>query len=380
MEPEHPTTPPSTRKRMVIMLLAVGLLTGLLVGFNTFKGVMIQRALQGGQEPAQTVSTAQAKQEQWQPALSAVGTVRAIQGADLAFEVPGVVVSVAAAGVSVPQGQVLVSLKDDTEKAQYRALQAAANLAQVTFRRAKEQMEAHVISAADFDGLEADLKAKEAAAQAQLAVVAKKHLTAPFAGHLGIISTSPGAYVTPGVPVASLQQLDQVYVDFSLPQRDLAKVKQGQRVDLALDAYPGRTFRGKVTAVNPKVDEATRNVQMEATFPNPGHALVPGMFASLSLDVGTSQPYLTLPQTAVTYNPYGSVVFLATQGEGGLRAQQVFVTTGPTRGDQVAILKGLETGAQVVTSGGLKLRNGTPLKVDNSVVPGNEPSPTPQER
>jgi len=366
---------------MVIMLLAVGLLIGLLVGFNTFKGVMIKRALQGGQEPPQTVSTAAVHLDRWQPALSAVGTVRAIHGADLAFEVPGVVVSVeATAGAAVAQGQPLVSLNDDTEQAQYRALQAAANLARLTLKRGKEQLDAHVMSLADYDNLEADLKAKDAAAQALLAVVAKKHLTAPFAGRVGILSTSVGAYVTPGIPVVSLQQLDQVYVDFSLPQRDLGKLKQGQKVDLKLDAYPGRTFTGKVSAVNPKVDGATRNVQVEATFANPGHALVPGMFATLSLDVDTPQSYLTLPQTAVTYNPYGSVVFLAAPGEGGPRAQQVFVTPGPTRGDQVAILKGLEAGTQVVTSGGLKLRNGTPLLVDNKVQPGNEPSPAPQEK
>jgi len=372
---------PSTRRRMILMLLATGLLISLLVGFNTFKGVMIQRALRGGQEPAQTVSTAQIQLERWQPALSAVGTVRAIHGADLSFEVSGVVVAIeAVAGSPVSQGQALVSLNDDAEQAQYRALQAAANLAQVTFRRAREQVAAHVISAADFDNLEADLKAKEAAAQAQAAMVAKKHLSAPFPGRVGIISTSAGAYVNPGVPVVSLQQLDRVYVDFALPQRDLGKVKPGQKVELSLDAYPGRRFTGRVSAVNPKVDGATRNVQVEATFANPGHALVPGMFATVSLDVDTPQSYLTLPQTAVTYNPYGSVVFLAVQGEQGLRAQQVFVTTGPTRGDQVAILKGLEPGAQVVTSGGLKLRNGTPIQVDNRVQPRSDPSPAPQER
>lgn len=372
---------PSTRRRMILMLLVTGLLIGLLVGFNSFKGIMIRRALQGGQEPVQTVSTAQVRQEHWQPALSAVGTVRAIHGADLSFEVPGVVVAIeAAAGSTVSQGQPLVSLNDDAERAQHRALQAGANLARVTFRRAQEQMAAHVISAADFDNLEADLKAKEAAAQAQGAMVAKKHLSAPFSGRVGIISTSVGAYVTPGVPVVSLQQLDRVYVDFALPQRDLGKLKQGQKVDLSLDAYPGRRFTGRVSAVNPKVDGATRNVQVEATLANPGHALVPGMFVSVSLDVDAPQSHLTLPQTAVTYNPYGSVVFLAVQGEQGLRAQQVFVTTGPTRGDQVAILKGLEPGAQVVTSGGLKLRNGTPIQVDNRVQPRNDPSPAPQER
>jgi membrane fusion protein (multidrug efflux system) len=382
MEPEIPSDPqPSTRKRMIVMVLVVGLLLGLLVGFNIFKNIMVGRALQGGQEPPQTVTTTQVHEERWQPTLGAVGTLRAIHGADLAFEVSGVVVKVeAVAGALVRPGQNLVSLNDDVEQAQYRALQAAADLAKLTFRRAKEQLEARTISSADYDGLEADLKAKEAAAKAELALAAKKHLIAPFAGRVGIITTSEGAYVTPGIAVASVQQLDQVYVDFALPQREVANVKPGQKVDLSLDAYAGRVFKGKVTAVNPRVDGATRNIQVEATIANPGHALVPGMFASVSMEVSTPQSYLTLPQTAVTYNPYGSVVFLAVQSPGGLRAQEVFVTTGPTRGDQVAILKGLEAGAQVVTSGGLKLRNGTPLVVDNKVQPASDPHPAPQEQ
>jgi len=372
---------PSTRKRMVVMLLAVGLLVGLLAAFNVFRNVMIGRALKGGQEPPQTVTTTQARLERWQPSLAAVGTLRAIHGADLAFEVPGVVVKVeAVAGAQVRQGQALVSLNDDAEQAQYRALLAAADLARVTFRRAKEQLEARTISPADYDGMEADLKAKDAAAKAQLAMVAKKHLVAPFAGRVGILATSEGAYVTPGLAVASVQQLDRVYADFALPQREVGSLHAGQTVTLALDAYPGRTFSGKVSAVNPKVDGGTRNIQVEATFANPGQALVPGMFASVSMDVGAPQSYLTLPQTAVTYNPYGSLVFLAVQGKAGLAAQQVFVTTGPTRGDQVAILKGLEDGAQVVTSGGLKLRNGTPLHVDNKVLPSADPNPAPQEK
>jgi len=382
MEPESRIDPrPSTRKRMVIMLVAVGLVLGLLAAFNVFRNVMIGRALQGGQEPPQTVTTAEAREERWQPALGAVGTVRAIQGADLAFEVPGVVVKVAvAAGASVRQGEPLVALNDDMEAAQYRALQASADLARVTFRRAREQVEARTISAADHDALEADLKAKEAAAMAQQALIAKKHLVAPFAGRVGLVSTSAGAYVVPGTPVASLQQLDRVYVDFSLPQRELANIRPGQQVDLTLDAYAGRVFTGRVTAVNPKVDPGTRNVQVEATFPNPGQALVPGMFVSVSLNVGGTQPHLTLPLTAVTYNPYGSIVFLAVKGPQGLQAQQTFVTTGPTRGDQVAILSGLAAGAQVVTSGGLKLRNGTPLLVDNRIQPANDPHPAPQEK
>ncbi|GLH74147.1 MexH family multidrug efflux RND transporter periplasmic adaptor subunit [Geothrix limicola] len=373
---------PSTRKRMILMILAVGLFLGLLVGFNVFKGIMIGRSMAGGGEPPQVVSAAPAKEEAWQPALRAVGTIRARQGADLAFEVAGVVVSIdAKAGSEVRAGQPLVSLNDDTEAGQLRQLQAAAALAKATLRRAKEQFEAKTISPADFESAEADFKAKEAAVQAQTAVVAKKHLVAPFAGRVGIVNTSPGAYLNPGTPVLTLQQLDQVYLDFFLPQRDVVNVRLGQRVDASLDAFPGRTFSGKVSAVNPKVEGNTRNVQVEATFANPGRLLVPGMFVNATLDVGTRQMHLTLPQAAVTYNPYGAIVFVVKGDKAsGSKAQQVFVTTGESRGDQVAILKGLKAGDLVVTSGSLKLRNGTPVVVDNKVQPANDPAPTPQEQ
>ena len=212
------------------------------------------------------------------------------------------------------------------------------------------------------------------------AQVAKKHLAAPFPGRVGIVTTSPGAYLTPGAPVVTLQQLDQVYVDFTLPQREAARLKPGLAVTLAVDAYPGRSFTGKVSAVNPRVDSSTRNLQVEASFGNPGRSLLPGMFARVSLDEGARQSFLTLPQAAITYNPYGAVVFIARKGEAGLVAQQVFVTPGATRGDQVAIVKGLAPGAQVVSSGGLKLRNGTPLRVDIQVQTASDANPAPQEQ
>ncbi|HJV48149.1 MAG TPA: efflux RND transporter periplasmic adaptor subunit [Geothrix sp.] len=366
---------------MIVMTLGVAVFLGLLVGFNVFKGIMIGRSMAGG-EPPQVVSATPVKEEAWQPSLRAVGTVRARLGADLAFEVPGVVVGVEAkAGSEVKEGQRLVSLNDDTEAAQLRQFQAAAALAKATLRRARDQFEAKTISASDFETAEADAKAKEAAVQSQAAVVAKKHLVAPFAGHVGIVNTSPGAYLNPGTPVLTLQQLDPVYLDFFLPQREVVNVRLGQRVDASLDAFPGRTFSGKVSAVNPKVEGNTRNVQVEATFSNPGRWLVPGMFANVTLDVGLRTKHLTLPQAAVTYNPYGAIVFVV-KGEAasGLKAQQVFVTTGDSRGDQVAILKGLKAGDLVVTSGSLKLRNGTPLVVDNRVQPTNDPNPTPQEQ
>jgi len=375
---------PSTSRRMFYMLLAVGLFMGLLVGFNLFKGVMIKRALAAAPDPAQTVTVAEAGLSQWQPTLGAVGTVRALRGADLAFEVAGVVAKVEAKpGTEVKQGDLLVALNDDAETSQLRQLQAVAALSEVTLRRAKEQLQIKAVAQSEVDGAEADSKAKLAAAQSQAAVAARKRLTAPFPGRVGLISTSPGAYLNPGMAVMTLQQLDHVYVDFNLPQRSLGQVRKGQKATVTLDAYPGRSFTGQITAVNPKVDGGTRNVQVEATFANGERLLVPGMFASVTLEVGSKDQFLTLPQTAVTYNPYGTIAFLAVPapaGKTGLVAQQVFVTTGATRGDQVAVLSGLKAGDRVVTSGSIKLRNGTPLTINNKVLPAFDPHPAPQEK
>ncbi len=395
MELEHNLDPgqdfaPNTKKRMVMMLLGTALLLAFITGFGALKGLLFGQGRMGPSEPPQTVSATEAHLEEWQPSLSAVGTVRAVRGADLAFEVAGAVAKVdVTPGAEVKLGQPLVHLNDTAERAQLAQLQATAALAELNFRRAKEQMAARIISQAEFDAADADLKAKRAAVEALAALAAKKHLIAPFAGRVGLVGPSAGAYLQAGATVLTLQQMDPVYVDFFLPQKELSSVKIGQKVLLGLDAYPSRTFTGKVTAVNSKVDPATRNVEVEATFPNADRALVPGMFANVRMDVGTKQQYLTLPQTAITYNPYGAVVFQAiksqAQGPGGktvesLLAQQAFVTTGPSRGDQVAILKGIEPGAKIVTSGGLKLRNGTPLIINNQVLPSNDPKPAPQEQ
>lgn len=380
---------PSTTKRMIIMILCVlGLM--LLIVAVQFTAIMKIVSSQPKGEPPQTVTTTTAAFDTWQPALSAVGTLRALKGADMAFEVAGVVTQIGARpGSEVKQGQTLVQLNDSVETAQLRALQAAAALSRVNHDRAKQQLEIHAISQGDFDAADADLKAKEAAVQQAAAVVAKKRLTAPFPGRVGLITTSPGAYINSGVSVVTLQQMDPIYADFYLPQREVSQLKEGQKVELRMDAFPGRAFAGKVTAVNPKVDGATRNIQVEATLPNPKRELLPGMFASVNMEVGSKEKHLTLPQTAITYNPYGATVFVAKKGEvagadgqkkEGLVAQQVFVTTGATRGDQVAVIKGLDEGAVVITSGGLKLKNGTPLIVNNSLLPANDANPAPQEQ
>ncbi|MEN3031545.1 efflux RND transporter periplasmic adaptor subunit [Chromobacterium amazonense] len=365
-------------KRMLIMLGGVALLIVVLgVGFF----LHIQKLIASSPKPGpQTVSTTVAKTAEWQPQLSSVGTLTAMQGVDISSEVAGQVRSLHfKSGQDVKAGDVLVQLNADSDQAQLRSLQAAAELAATTLKRDRAQLAIEGVSQAQVDADMADLKSKTALVAQQAALVAKKTIRAPFSGRLGITTVNPGQYLNPGDKIVTLQTIDPVYVDFNLPQRQIGKVRVGQPVKVKSDAFGDEVFHGKINAINPKIDPATRNVLIEATIANPKHKLLPGMFANTTIEVGSKQKHLTLPQTAITYNPYGSTVFIVKQGKNGLEAQQAFVTTGDTRGDQVAITAGLKEGQEVVTSGQLKLKTGTPVTVNNSVQPANSPNPTPQE-
>jgi membrane fusion protein (multidrug efflux system) len=332
-----------------------------------------------------------AEYQLWQPQLNAVGTLRAVRGVDVTTEVAGLVRSVNfKSGDEVKAGQVLAQLNADSDIAQLRSLEAAAELASTVYERDKAQLAAEVISKAQVDTDAGDLKSKRAQVAQQQAVVEKKTLRAPFAGKLGISIVNPGQYLNPADKLVTLQTIDPIYVDFYLPQQQLPQVAIGQTVTLTTDTYKDVVFTGKINAINPKIDTNTRNVQVEATIPNAKRQLLPGMFVNVRVNSGEENRYITLPQTAITFNPYGDMVFVVKpsdkkedkdeKGNARLVAQQVFVTTGPTRGDQVAILKGIEPGTEVVTSGQVKLKNGTPLVVDNKVQPSNSPNPTPQEK
>ncbi|MEP7186615.1 MAG: efflux RND transporter periplasmic adaptor subunit [Rhodanobacter sp.] len=377
---------PSTTKRMIWMVVAVLALIALIVGI---KVLLVMRMIHSMPKPGPSVvSTAKATQQSWQPTLKAVGTLRAAQGADLAMDVSGLVTAVnLTSGEDVKKGQPLLQLRDGDDVAQLQQLQANAQLSRITFDRARKQLDAQAISKAGFESAEADYKARQAAVAQQKVVVDKKQLRAPFAGRAGIITLSPGAYLSAGTAVVTLQQLDPLLVDFSVPQSELGRLKVGQHVNLTLDAYPGKTFTGELSAISPKVQANTRNVQVEATLPNHDKVLSPGMFAKASVDIGSEQQQLTLPQAAVVYNPYGDTVYVVQPAKGkddkgnanAPTVQQAFVTTGETRGDQVAILKGLKAGTEVVTSGQMKLKNGASIKVDNSVLPADAAHPLPQE-
>ena len=377
---------PGTTKRMLWMVGGVLLLIAVIVGI---KVLLVMRMIHSMPKPAPfTVSTTTASDQPWQPSLSAVGTLRAANGADLAMDAAGLVTAVPLkSGRDVKQGQLLLQLRDDNETAKLEQLQAAAKLSQLTFDRARKQLAAQAISQADYDTAAANLKANQAAVAQQQVVVSKKQLRAPFAGRAGIIMISPGDYVSAGTAVVTLQQLDPLFVDFHVPQSELGRLQVGQPLHLSLDAYAGRQFDGKLTAISPKVDPGTRNVRVEASVPNHDKALSPGMFAKLAVDVGQRQPRLTLPQAAIVYNPYGDTVYVVQPSKGKddkgkplpATVKQTFVTLGDTRGDQVAILKGIDAGTVVVTSGQMKLKNDAPIVIDNSVQPADSANPTPQE-
>lgn len=399
----------STTRKMVVMILSVLLLIALIAGI---KVMLVMRMLAGMKPPPPAVvTTAKAAYQEWQPQLKAVGSLRAARGADLAFDLAGLVTKVnLKSGDEVKEGQVLVQLRDSEDVAELRQREAAAALAQVTFDRARQQLAVQAISKADYDQTAADLKAKQAAVAQQHVNVQRKQLRAPFSGRAGIITTTPGTYVNSGTALVTVQQTDSVFVDFHLPQKDLATVHVGQKVILNLDAYPDKNFEGELSAIDPKVDGATRNVQIEAKVDNPDQLLTPGMFANVTIDAGAKTKYLTLPQTAIVYNPYGATVYVVTKKadadkaaaeqvkrDGGKQPEatapsgappipgdalvvtQAFVTTDGVRGDQVAITKGLDEGAEIVSSGQIKLKNGVRVTVDNKVLPADAANPKPQE-
>jgi membrane fusion protein (multidrug efflux system) len=375
------------KKRMVIMLIAMVLLIGGLVGFNVFKGYMMAKYMASAPVPPATVSAMPAGYQTWQPQLSAVGTLRAVRGVDVTTEIAGLVRQISfKSGDEVKSGQVLAQLNADSDIAQLHALQAAADLAATVYERDKAQLAAQAVAQAVVDADAADLRVKRAQVEQQAALVEKKTIRAPFAGKVGIVTVNRGQYLNAGDKLVSLQALDPIYVDFTVPQRELPQLALGRAVTLTTDAYKDTGFDGRITAISPSVDASTRNVRVEATVPNRKRLLLPGMYVTVRIDSGAETRYLTLPQTAITYNPYGDTVYLVKptenkdeHGNAKLTAQQVFVTVGPRRGDQVAIVSGIDEGAQVVTSGGNKLKNGTPVIVNNTVQPANSANPKPQE-
>lgn len=378
---------PSMRKRMIWMLLGVGLLFGALVGYHQFGQYMMKKYLSANAAPPATVTAMPVTFQTWQPEIRAVGSLRAQQSVEISPQIAGQIKKVfVRSGQKVKKGTLLIELDHDSDDARLQALQADARLAEVNYKRNEAQLKARAISQSILDESLATMDRTQAAVAEQKALIAKKRLIAPFSGTLGIVSVHTGQYLNPAQVITTLQNTSSLFVDFHLPQKFLDGLSVGQGLQIHTDAWPNETFKGRISAVDAKVDENTRNLHIEGLLENPEDRLQPGMFVSVRVNQGDLTAYLTLPQTAIGYNAYGATVFVAksvpdqSSKTPALTAQQVFVKTGATRGDQVAILDGLHEGDLVVTSGLMKLKNGTPLIIDNHVTPANDVAPTPEEK
>ncbi len=374
-------------KRMVIMLILVALVFGGIFGFEAFRDKMIKQFMSAMASPTQTVSTTVAATEEWQPRIEAVGSLRAVKGSDLSLEVAGIVDTITFnSGDDVEEGVVLLKLRSQDDLAKLQSLQATSALNAITYDRDLKQFKIQAVSQATLDTDVANLKNIQAQVAEQQAIIEKKTLRAPFAGHLGLRLVDLGQYLGAGTMIVTLQALDPIYVDFYLPQQSIDRVRLGQQIAMKIDAYADQTFAGEISAINPKVDASSRNVQVRATLKNPDRKLIPGMYATVEIATGGPQRHVTLPQTAITYNPYGDTVYVIddkgadANGKPKLVARQIFVTTGPTRGDQVAVLTGLSGGETVVTAGQIKLRNGATVAVNNAITPTADAAPLPVDR
>ena len=391
MSKPSPKRPPSTRKRMILMLIAAIVVFGGVFGIKALIGAQTNKFFDNMPQPAAAVSTATARQLAWSDDAEAVGTFVAVNGTDVTTESGGVVRSIEFdAGQPVRAGAVLVRLNSANEEATLRSLEASAKLAKVQADRWRKLGADKLVSLDDVQSKVTAAATAQAQVDAQRALIEQKTIRAPFSGVLGIRKVNLGQFVSPGDAIVSLQQLDPIYLDFSLPEQRIGQLVEGSMVRATVDAMPGEVFDGKVTAIEPQVDPNTRNFKAQATVQNPDGKLRPGSFAHVGFALGGERQVVVIPQTAVSFNPYGNAVFVISKvkrkdGETDMQGKpltgdklivtQRFVKTGATRGDLVAITDGLKPGEQVVTSGLLKLRNDAEVTINNKVQPSAEAQP-----
>jgi len=366
------------------VLLAILIVVIIFAGLVTVKVLQIVKMVSFGktyQPPPTSIASAVAHQEDWQDRLSAIGSINAAQGVTVAPEVAGTVTEIAfESGAVVAKGDLLVRLDTSSEEAQYRALQAQVELARLNADRLRQLRTNNVVSPSEVDTAEATLKQSAANAENIRAVIEKKTIRAPFAGRLGIRLVNLGESLEVGKAIVSLQSLTPVFVDFSLPQQDLAQLQTGLPVQLFSDSYPDEKFEGVLTAINPALDAATRSIGLQATLENTNLLLRPGMFVRVEVILPKAEPVLAIPATAILSAPYGDTVYViepATNSANGLVVRQQFVKTGKTHGDFVSVLAGLKAGDKVVSAGLFKLRNGAAVSENNETTPKSSKTPNP---
>ena len=373
------------KKRIALAVLGVLIAAALLAGI---KALQIGKMIDQGKQfvpPPETVTTHQVQPQQWAAQLNAVATLTAVQGVTIAAEAPGKVVAINfQAGGKVRSGELLLRQDTSVEAAQLPGAEATATLAKITLERDRSLIKGNAVAQADLDAAQASYSQASAEVERLRATIAKKTIRAPFSGQLGIRLVNLGQMLKEGEAIVSLQTLDPIFVDFSLPQQSLARLKTGIPVTVVTDAYPGESFVGKLTAINAEVDATTRNIRLQATVANPRERLRPGMFARAMVDLATSSAVLPLPATAVLYAPYGDSVFIVEEqsddqsGQAGKVLRQQFVRLGEKRGDFVAATSGLKGGETVVSSGVFKLRNGQSVVIDNKLAPQFSLEPKPE--
>jgi len=373
------------RKRMI---QTVALLLLVVLGLGGAKFMQIRAAMAQGaawQPPPEAVSTTVAHVEEWPSSLGAIGSVAAVQGVTVSADLPGIVERIEfESGRRVQAGDVLVRLDISQEREQLASAEAHRDLAHLDLDRSHQLLAKQVISQAEFDRAEAESKQADAAVREIQARIERKTIRAPFSGLLGLRQVDLGQYLNGGDAVVPLQSMDPVYINFALPQQDMAALRIGAAVRVSAENIDVGRAEGVITAMNSIVDEATRNVQVQATFRNPTGRLRPGMFVRVEASLGRGATVIGLPASAVNYAPYGNSVFVVTDMKGAngkpyRGVEQRFVQLGPRRGDQVSVVSGLKPGEEVVTSGGFKLRTGAAVLIDNKLAPSNNPAPKPED-
>lgn len=376
--------------KIVLAIVAVVIVVGALVGIKLTQFKTLGDSFKQMPPPTETVSSAVARAEKWQEHLSAVGSVTAVQGVNVTTEDAGTVREIAfESGTVVTNGQLLVRLDTTTEEAQLRAMESQWELSRTNLERSKQLRTANTISQSELDTAESNLKQMAANADGIRATIAKKTIRAPFAGQLGIRMVNLGEYLDKGKPIVSLQSLDAMHADFSLPQQELAKLKKGMKIALTTDAYAGKKFEGELTTINPAIDMQTRSVGLQATFENKEHLLRPGMFARVEVILPGEDEVLVIPSTSILSAPFGDSVYVIepappstnapAKASGGWAVRQQFIRTGRVRGDFTTVESGLKAGDKVVSSGLFKLRNGMGVVENNSATPEATKKPKPAD-
>jgi membrane fusion protein (multidrug efflux system) len=379
-------TPPKRPKLVVVLAIMVAIL--FLLGIGGWKAMQISQAIAMGKSfkmPPDAITSLKVSKETVAPVLETVGSLSSPQGVMLSADLPGIVTTISfESGSHATNGQLLVQLDTRQEEAQLRTAKAKLDLARQNLDRAKDLSAKHVIAQSAYDETKSQYDAAVASVDETRAMIDRKTIRAPFDGFIGIRQINAGQYVKSGDPIVQLESLDPIYVNYALPQQNLAKLRAGQPVQLKADGIPDKVFMGSINAINSAVDATTRNIQIQATIPNPDHVLRSGMFAGVQVVLPTRESVVMVPATAVQFAPYGDSVFVIKtlkdpQGKEFLGVHEVVVTLGKTRGDQIEIVKGLSQGDEIATSGIFKLHEGGAVKVENSVQPGNNPAPKPTD-